>query len=116
MACRWSIRPGPSARRHAGMNDQRRCSMVTAQMLKLLDALGANQPRPGGRTLAEHLEGTRALLADMGSEPQVCLAGLFHSAYGAEGGTSRARDANLGFRDEVRSVIGPAAEELAYLY
>jgi hypothetical protein len=90
--------------------------MVTAQMLKLLDTLGANQPRSSGRTLAEHLEGTRALLADMGSEPEVCLAGLFHSAYGAEGGTSRARDANLSFRDEVRSVIGPAAEELAYLY
>jgi uncharacterized protein DUF6817 len=90
--------------------------MVTAEMLKLLDMLGANQPRPAGRTLAEHLEGTRALLAGMGSEPEVCLAGLFHSAYGAEGGTARARAANLIFRDEVRAVIGPAAEELAYLY
>jgi hypothetical protein len=33
--------------------------MVTAEMLKLLDTLGVNQPRPSGRTLAEHLEGTR---------------------------------------------------------
>jgi hypothetical protein len=90
--------------------------MVTAEMLKLLDTLGVNQPRPSGRTLAEHLEGTRALLAGMGSAPEVCLAGLFHSVYGAEGGTSRARDANLSRRDEVRAVIGPAAEELAYLY
>jgi hypothetical protein len=90
--------------------------MVTAEMLKLLDTLGVNQPRPNGRTLAEHLEGTRALLARMGSTPDVCLAGLFHSIYGAEGGTARARDANLNRRDEVRGVIGPAAEELAYLY
>ena len=90
--------------------------MVTAEMLKLLETLDANQPRPSGRTLAEHLEGTRALLAGMGSAPEVCLAGLFHSAYGAEGGTSRARDANLSRQDEVRAVIGPAAEELAYLY
>jgi hypothetical protein len=85
-------------------------------MLELLDTLGVNQPRPGGRPLVEHLEGTRALLASMGSAPEVCLAGLFHSIYGAEGGASRARDANLSFRDEVRAVIGPAAEELAYLY
>lgn len=90
--------------------------MVTAEMLKLLDTLDVNQPRPSGRTLAEHLEGTRALLAGMGSAPEVCLAGLFHSVYGAEGGTSRARDANLNRRGEVRAVIGPAAEELAYLY
>lgn len=34
--------------------------MVTAEMLKLLDTLGVNQPRPSGRTLAERLKGTRA--------------------------------------------------------
>jgi len=90
--------------------------VVTAEMLRLLDTLGVNQPRSSGRTLAQHLEGTRALLAGMGSAPEVCLAGLFHSVYGAEGGTARARDANLSRREEVRAVIGPAAEELAYLY
>lgn len=89
--------------------------MVTAGMLKLLDVLGMNQPGPSGRTLAEHFEGTRALLAGMGSAPEVCLAGLFHGVY-AEGDTGRARDANLSRRDEVRAVIGPVAEELAYLY
>lgn len=59
--------------------------MVTAEMLKLLDTFGVNQPRPSGRTLAEHLEGTRALLAGTGSPPEACLAGLFHSVHGAEG-------------------------------
>lgn len=91
--------------------------MVTAEMLELLDTLGVNQPRPSGRALAEHLEGTRALLAGMDSAPEVCLAGLFHAVYGEEeGGTLLVRDANLNRRDEVRAVIGPAAEELAYLY
>ena len=67
--------------------------MVTAEMLELLDSLGMNEPRPGRRPLAEHLEGTRALLASMGSARDVCLAGLFHSVY-AEGNSGRARDAN----------------------
>lgn len=89
--------------------------MVTAEMLELLDSLGMNQSDPGDRTLAEHFEGTRAVLAELGSAPEVCLAGLFHGVY-AEGDTGRARDANLSRRDEVRAVIGPAAEELAYLY
>ena len=90
--------------------------MVTAEMLALLDALGANEPRPGQRSLFEHLEGTRAVLARWGSSTDICLAGLFHSVYGAEGGQARDRDANLGHRDAVRALIGPVAEELAYLY
>jgi hypothetical protein len=55
-------------------------------------------------------------LAAWGSPAERCLAGLFHSAYGAEGGAARARDANLERRGEVRAVIGLAAKELAYLY
>jgi hypothetical protein len=34
-------------------------------------------------------------LAAWGNPAELCLAGLFHSAYGAEGGAVRARDANL---------------------
>ena len=98
-----------------GRPSEGRCTIVTAEMLELLDSLGMNQSDPGDRTLAEHFEGTRALLAELGSAPEVCLAGLFHGVY-AEGDTGRARDANLSRRDEVRAVIGPAAEELAYLY
>lgn len=90
--------------------------MVTPDMLALLGALGANEPRRTGRTLLDHLEGTRAVLAEWGSSTPVCLAGLFHSAYGAEGGAARARDANLARRDDVRGLIGDAAEQLAYLY
>jgi hypothetical protein len=90
--------------------------MVTGAMLALLDALGANEARPGMRPLMEHLEGTRAVLARWGSSTDICLAGLFHSVYGAEGGRARARDANLDRRNDVRALIGPAAEELAYLY
>jgi hypothetical protein len=90
--------------------------MVTPEMHGLLDALGANQKGRGGRTLLDHLEGTRAVLARWGSPPEICLAGLFHSVYGAEGGRARDRDANLARRDDVRALIGASAEELAYLY
>jgi hypothetical protein len=90
--------------------------MVTSEMLDLLDKLGTNKARGTGRTLLEHLEGTRAVLAEWGSSTDVCLAGLFHSIYGAEGGAARARDANLARRDDVRRLIGPVAEELAYFY
>jgi hypothetical protein len=91
--------------------------MVTEKMLALLDALGANQPSGrSGRTLGDHLEGTRALLDAWDSPTDICLAGLFHSAYGAEGGAARARDANLARREEIRSLIGDTAEHLAYLY
>jgi hypothetical protein len=90
--------------------------MVTAAMLALLDAMGVNDARPGQRPLMAHLEGTRAVLARWGSSTDICLAGLFHSVYGAEGGRARDRDANLARREEVRALIGPPAEELAYLY
>jgi hypothetical protein len=90
--------------------------MVTPEMLALLGALGARQAGGSGRMLLDHLEGTRALLAAWGSPREVCLAGLFHSAYGAEGGAARMRNANLARRQDVRAVIGPVAEELAYLY
>ena len=90
--------------------------MVTSDMLALLDTLGANAPRPGTRPLMEHLEGTRAVLARWGSATDICLAGLFHSVYGAEGGQARDRDTNLARRDDVRTLIGTGAEELAYLY
>jgi hypothetical protein len=90
--------------------------MVTPEMLALLDALGADRPSSAGRKLIDHLEGTRAVLAEWGSPNEVCLAGLFHSAYGAEGGTARARDANLARRNDLRAIIGPVAEQLAYLY
>ena len=90
--------------------------MVTSEMLALLDVLGANDARPGRRPLMAHLEGTRAVLARWGSSTDICLAGLFHSVYGAEGGRAADRDANLGRRDDVRALIGAPAEELAYLY
>ena len=89
--------------------------MVTAAMFALRDRLGATEPARGARPLLDHLDGTRAVLAAWGSPAELCLAGLFHSAYGAEGGAARARDANLEWRGEVRAVIGLAAEELAYL-
>jgi uncharacterized protein DUF6817 len=84
--------------------------MVTAEMFALLDRLGATDPARAARPLLDHLDGTRAA---WGSPAELCLAGLFHSAYGAEGGAARARDANLERRREVRAVIGLAAEELA---
>jgi len=90
--------------------------MVTREMLALLEELGTTEHRPGRRPLLEHLEGTRAVLARWGTPTEICLAGRFHSVYGAEGGRARDRDANLSRRADVRALIGATAEELAYLY
>jgi hypothetical protein len=90
--------------------------MVTPEMLALLDTLCAREKGRKGRSLLDHLEGTRAVLDRWVSATEICLAGLFHSVYGAEGGRARDRDDNLTRRADVRALIGPAAEELAYLY
>jgi hypothetical protein len=98
------------------VSKRRAGGMVTAEMTALLEALGADRPSGSGRVLREHLEGVRVLLAEWGNPPEICLAGLFHSAYGAEGTSARDRSANLSQRADVRAAIGQEAEELAYLY
>jgi len=75
---------------------------------------GCNRRPHSGRTLYVHLVAVHQLLERSGHLPHVCLAGLFHSIYG----TSAFKVQTLGEdkRGEVRTLIGTAAEELAWLF
>jgi len=59
-----------------------------------------------------HLLGTRRLLVEWGERPELCDAGLFHSAYGTE----YFQPDQPASRDDVREVIGDEAEEVAWVW
>lgn len=59
-----------------------------------------------------HLLGTRRLLVAWGERPEVCDAGLFHSAYGTE----YFEPDEPAARSEVRELIGDEAEALAWVW
>jgi hypothetical protein len=80
--------------------------MVTEKMSALLGRLGATELEHSARPLLDHLDGTRAVSAVWGSPTELRLAGLLHSAYGAEGGAARARDGNRERRAEDRRSLG----------
>lgn len=79
----------------------------------LLDA-GADRIKHSGRSLYDHLCGTYDLLFAWGCPEATCLGGLFHSIYGTNRFTHRTLP--LDARDVVQKLIGPTAEELAYLF
>ena len=60
-----------------------------------------------------HLVGVHQVLVAWGCSDTVCLGGLFHSIYGAEGFDDGALD--LGRRPEIRALIGTDAERLAFV-
>jgi hypothetical protein len=68
----------------------------------------------GRRRLLDHLVGTRALLLAWGARPALADAGLFHSAYGTEAYAAASLPPSR--RAEVRTLVGPEAEELAWLF
>lgn len=80
----------------------------------LVDELRADRIPHGKSSLYEHLAGVHDLLKAWANPEPVCLAGLFHSIYG----TVQFQHATLAFdnRNPVRSLIGPEAERLAYLF
>lgn len=79
--------------------------------------LGSTTVRHGNRTLDAHLVGTHLMLQARGERETVCLAGLFHSIYGTNIFTTATLKADWpGDRERVQQVIGPEAEELAYLF
>jgi hypothetical protein len=79
-----------------------------------LISVGTRETPHSGRTLYEHLRGTRDLLSRWGCEEDACLAGLYHSIYGTNAFRRASMDA--GNRDQVRRVIGADAEKLVYLF
>ncbi|GAB2575539.1 hypothetical protein ISP15_12840 [Dyella jejuensis] len=79
-----------------------------------LIAIGTREKSHSGRTLYEHLSGTRDRLRQWGCEEVTCLAGLYHSIYGTN--AFRRASVDAANRDQVRQVIGAEAERLVYLF
>ena len=89
-------------------------SVMNADYAALLEKLDAHVTSHSRRTLLDHLQGTHDLLVEWGNEPDVCVAGLFHSIYGTYAFDKRSAD--MSRRDEIRDVIGAEAERLVYLF
>ncbi len=82
------------------------------EMVDYLTSLGtADVPHTGTRFLA-HLIGVFRDLESWNCEQHVCRAGLFHSIYGTQ--KFQKFSLPLSRRDDVRELIGPAAELLAF--
>jgi hypothetical protein len=79
-----------------------------------LRAHGAESIEHPGGTLYAHLCRVQQRLAGLGAGPDLRLAGLTHATYGTDG-FARGLLA-LPDRDSLRAVVGPAAENLVYLY
>jgi hypothetical protein len=84
------------------------------QKLDFLAGAGAAQLGHSDHDLLSHLRSTLELLERWGARPAVQDAGLFHSVYGTETFCSAIVD--FGSRARVRELIGPEAEQLAYLF
>jgi hypothetical protein len=84
---------------------------MTDDVRAWLRARGADRiPHPGG-TLYAHL----GRVHDRLSEPDLRLAGLTHAAYGTDGFDVVLLD-HATERDELRRLVGPAAEAMVYRY
>jgi hypothetical protein len=84
------------------------------ELIAALQAYGADETGHSGRTLLAHLVGTADRLRAWGNPDVVCHAGLFHSIYGTQ--AFRIVSVPLQRRAEIAAVIGPHAEQLAYLF
>src|ERR1051325_53312 len=88
--------------------------MIERMCLDLLRELSTDENSHSGRTLFEHLKGTHDLLEKWGNSRDVCVGGLFHSIYGTE--YYKVQSADVADRKRIADVIGPRAEELAFLF
>lgn len=85
-----------------------------ADLVQWLKGQGAHREQHSGSNLLAHLEKTYAILKGAGQSDEVCLAGLFHSVYG----TSSFKTVTVpeSKRAEVQGMIGPGAEQIAWLF
>lgn len=67
-----------------------------------------------GINLHDHLVNTYGLLRDFGNPEAVCLAGLYHAAYGTQGFDQAVFEPSD--RTVLAELIGPGAESLVYHY
>ena len=79
-----------------------------------LQALGAGEFVHLNGPLSDHLCATENLLREWGNRETLCIAGLYHAVYGTD--AIQGQLVGLDYRGTIAGVIGPEAEEIAYLY
>jgi hypothetical protein len=82
-----------------------------------LEQLGLHKGAHQDVTLVEHMFRACTILQDMKAGEQVCLAGLFHGAYGTEGLHNDDVDSiPEARRVEVREIVGPEVEKMIFTF
>lgn len=84
------------------------------ELQEFLIKLGTNDVAHTGSVFMSHLTGVYDYLERWDCPEHVMLAGLFHSIYGSEAFTRFSIE--LSRREELRSVIGDAAERIVYIF
>lgn len=101
--------------RESAISSEVRYSNISADeiaaLVSVLRHWGANDIAHSGVSLLDHLIGTHEILASWNQTRAVCLAGLFHSAYGQKGEQSIRTSIR---REEVRLLIGKQSERLVW--
>jgi hypothetical protein len=87
---------------------------IPKQVLSALHDLGVAELAHLNSNLASHLIGTYQRLQRWGSSTSVCMAGLYHAAYGTDGFAEQL--VGLESRESISNVIGVEAETLVYIY
>ncbi|MDD9938492.1 MAG: hypothetical protein OXT09_33090 [Myxococcales bacterium] len=83
-------------------------------LLTTLRALGTEQTAHLDGSLTAHLIGTFGLLEEWGNAQHLCVAGLYHAAYGTDGFAGSFFDWHE--RSLLASIVGEEVEPLIYLY
>jgi len=89
-------------------------TVSSEKIYKFLIQCGAKDVKHSSSDVYSHLVNTACVLLNIGSEDYLMLAALFHSIYGTSCAEALAYPVEK--RDEIVSLIGPKAEEIAYLY
>jgi hypothetical protein len=93
-------------------------SSIESQDKKLegvLQSIGTSgYPHTNGRSLYDHLTGTRDILRCWSQPFWIQTAGLFHSIYSTDVHSRQVLD--MGEREQLQSLIGKRAEQLVYLF
>ena len=83
------------------------------QLTEFFKTVGADQVAHTEKTYLAHAIGVYQDLKSWGADEDLCRAGMFHSIYGTEKFQRFALP--VARRTELRDLIGPGAERLAYL-
>jgi len=81
-----------------------------SRKIKYLTEMGCGEVHHSGGTLIEHLAGVHDILVQNKAPSYVCDAGLFHSIYGTVSFEHKTTED----RNQIRELIGSAAENLVY--